>query len=509
MQTTKNEPLILEVSKLTKTFGDFIANDHVDFRLRRGEIHCLLGENGAGKSTFAKCLYGAYHPDAGHIFVNGEEVKFNSPKDAIHYGVGMVHQHFVLVPTMTVVENIVVGVEKKGVSTGIKEATKRVLALCEKFNVEIDPNAIVSELAVGQQQWVEILKSLFSGVDVLILDEPTASLTPQESEKLFSIIKQMTEDGTSVIFITHKLNEVIGVSDRTTIFRKGKKVGTLDTSETNKMELATFMVGRGVHFEVDKSDQTPGEPILEVKDLQAKNSEKRTVLNSINFTVRKHEILGIAGVGGNGQSELYDVIVGMHPVTGGRVILNGEKISNQNPTKIMEKGLASIPSDRMSQGLLLDFSVAENLMLGSQRLPPYKSGIFLSEKQIIKSAEKMISEYEVATSGPYQVSGRLSGGNLQKLILARELSREITCVVANCPTRGLDVGAIEYVHQRLVKLRDDGIGVLLISEDLDEIFTVADRIAVIFRGQIMGDFKVNETSREHVGLLMAGVTEGD
>lgn len=507
MSERQDTSYMLQVSNLIKTFGNFVANDHINFILKRGEIHCLLGENGAGKSTFAKCLYGAYRHDSGKVVVNGKEVHFSSPKAAIQHRIGMVHQHFVLVPTMTVVENIVVGVDKPGISTGLREAAEKVNELCEKFGVELDPHAVVSNLAVGQQQWVEILKALFSGVEILILDEPTASLTPQESEQLFSIIKQMTLDGTSVIFITHKLNEVMMVSDRTTIFRKGKIVGTVETASTNRMELATLMVGRGVHFEVDKQDLDQGEPIMEIRDLSALGKNNRESLKSVNLTIHQNEILGIAGVGGNGQAELFDVIFGIQQASIGKIIVNGKDITSLNPTKILDTGLASIPSDRMTQGLLLDFSVAENLMLGSQWKAPFMSRLILREKQVLENAINLIDEYEIATSGPEQVAARLSGGNLQKLILARELSRKISCVVANCPTRGLDVGAIEYVHRRLVELRDEGIGVMLISEDLDEIFNVSDRIAVFFQGRIMGEFKTNQTSREQIGLLMAGVTE--
>lgn len=503
-----NSPIILEVYNLTKSFGDFIANKNIKFNLKQGEIHCLLGENGAGKSTFAKCLYGAYREDSGVIKVKGEKVAFSSPKDAISLGIGMVHQHFVLVPTMTVIENIIVGVKKPGISIGMAEAKKRILELCEKFKIEIDLNAKLEDLSVGQQQWVEILKTVFSGVDILILDEPTAALTPQESDQLFKIIKLMTKEGTSVIFITHKLNEVIKVSDRVTIFRKGKVVGTVRTSETDKMELAILMVGRGVHFEVDKTDLEPQETVLEICDLSVVNHSERKELSSVNLSVRENEILGIAGVGGNGQNALFDAIVGVRHVGQGKIILCGKEIQNQSPIKIMHSGLASIPSDRMTQGLLLDFSVAENLIVGQHWDEPFYSGLFLDQKRILSNAEQKINEFDISTTGPYQMTSRLSGGNLQKIILARELSRQIKCVVTYCPTRGLDVGAIEYVHERLVSLRDQGVGVLLISEDLDEIFNVADRIAVIFQGEILGNFRTDQINREQIGLLMAGVVEG-
>ena len=499
--------LVLEVTSLCKSFGDFVANDHIKFDLRMGEVHCLLGENGAGKSTFAKCLYGAYNPDSGTISIKGSEVEFSSPRDAIHHRIGMVHQHFVLVPTMSVVENIIVGVEKRGISPGIKEAAKKVEELCQKFNVSLDAFAPVFSLSVGEQQWVEILKTIFSGVEILILDEPTAALTPQESDQLFTVIKKMTRDGTSVIFITHKLNEVMALSDRVTIFRKGKVIGTVETSSTNKQELATLMVGRGIHFEVEKNELEPGKPILRIENLKMLNEKHREVLKDVSLNLRENEILGIAGVGGNGQVELFEALVGVRSVQSGRIHLGEEEITNLSPSRIAAKGLAFIPSDRMSQGLLLDFSVAENLILGRQRSLPFNKVIFLDQKKIEDNAQRLIDEYEVATSGTRQPALQLSGGNLQKVILARELSRDIRCLVAHCPTRGLDVGAIEYVHQRLVELRDNGIGVLLISEDLDEIFFVSDRIAVIYQGEIMGDFPTSQLSRNEVGLLMAGVRE--
>ena len=502
-----NAPVILEVRNLTKSFGDFVANKNIKFDLKRGEIHCLLGENGAGKSTFAKCLYGAYREDSGVIKVNGKKVVFNSPRDAISLGIGMVHQHFVLVPTMSVLENIIVGVKKPGISIGKQDARIRVSELCEKFKIDLDLNSRVEDLSIGQQQWVEILKTVYCGVEILILDEPTATLTPQESDQLFNIIKLMTKDGTSVIFITHKLNEVIKVSDRTTIFRKGKVVGTVRTEDTDKMELAVLMVGRGVHFEVDKKELDPQETILEIRDLCVLSQSERKDLNGINLSVRKNEILGIAGVGGNGQNALFDAIVGIRQVETGEIVLCGKEIQNQPPIKVLHDGLASIPSDRMTQGLLLNFTVAENLIVGQHWDKPFFSGLFFDQQKINSNAVELIEEYDIATTGPYQMTSRLSGGNLQKIILARELSRKIKCVITYCPTRGLDVGAIEYVHERLVSLRDQGVGVLLISEDLDEIFNVADRIAVIFQGEIMADFPTNQINREQVGLLMAGVVE--
>ena len=507
MKNNQPPSYVMEISNLTKTFGDFVANDGVRFNLKRSEIHCLLGENGAGKSTFAKCLYGAYRPDSGSIIINGKEVQFNSPRDAIHHGVGMVHQHFVLVPTLSVVENIVVGVEKTGISPGIREATVKINELCQKFNVQLDPKAIVSTLSVGEQQWVEILKTLFSGVDLLILDEPTASLTPQESEQLFSIIKKMTEDGTSVIFITHKLNEVMAVSNRVTIFRKSKVVGTIDTSATTKMELAVLMVGRGVHFEVEKNPYDPGDPVLQITDLVVTVDSRRPVIKGLSLDVKRKEILGIAGVGGNGQMELFDAIVGVRKAEQGSIRLAGDEITRSSPTRIADKGLASIPADRLIQGLLLEFTVSENLILGSHRDKKFQRFSLLSEQFINGNAEELIKDYEIATTGPNQIADRLSGGNLQKLILARELSQNIICLIANCPTRGLDVGAIEYVHHRLVELRDQGKGVLLISEDLDEIFNLSDRIAVLFRGELMGVYNSMDVTREKVGLLMAGVRD--
>jgi general nucleoside transport system ATP-binding protein len=507
MDEVIEQSTILTVSGLTKSFGEFVANDHISFELRRGEIHCLLGENGAGKSTFTKCLYGAYRPDSGSVKIDCVDVEFSSPRDAIKHGIGMVHQHFVLVPTMNVVENIVVGSEIRGISPGIQKAAEKVSALCTKYGVELDPYAPISSLSVGEQQWVEILKALFSGVEILILDEPTAALTPQESDRLFSILRQMTSDRTAIIFITHKLNEVMAVSDRTTVFRRGEVIATVETADISKAELARLMVGRGVNFSVGKEAQDPAEAVLEIKDLRCLRDNKREALKGINLTIRRKEILGIAGVGGNGQDELFDVAVGVRKPTRGDIVLAGKSIKNCTPGAIAARGLAHIPPDRIQQGLMGEFSVAENLLLGNQRSQDFRKYLLTDDRKIEENAQRLIEEYDVSTTGPDQMASNLSGGNLQKLILARELSRPIECVIASCPTRGLDVGAIEYVHRRLIEIRDAGVGVLLISEDLDEIFNVADRIAVIFQGEIMGEFNPGEVTREQIGLLMAGAKD--
>ena len=491
----------------SKHFPQVVANDDISFEIRHSEVHCLLGENGAGKTTLAECLYGFYKPTAGKIFFEGEELSLNSPRDAIDAGIGMVHQHFVLAEPMTVVENIIVGTEIKGISLNLQHAAEKIKDICKKYGVDLDPFAVVSELSVGQQQWVEILKALYSGVKLLILDEPTAVLTPQETEKLFQIIRQMTREGFSILMITHKLHEVMRVSDRVTVLRKGKWVATVNTNQVTKEELTRMMVGRYVAFKIEKEAIKPGKPVLEIKDVYFKKNDHLDALCGVSLTLNEYEILGLAGVAGNGQKELFDVIVGVDSVNEGQILLSGEDITNNTPIETSIKGIASIPQDRIHQGLLMEFTVAENLILGLQRRPAFKKNGFLDKHSIEEFAEESIQNYEIATPSPFQIARVLSGGNLQKIILARELSQKPKCVIASSPTRGLDVGAMKFVHNRLVELRGQGVGVLLISEDLDEIFNVSDRIAVIFRGKIMGVFDIDKINTEKVGLLMAGVQE--
>ncbi len=498
---------ILKVENHSKSFPGVLANDSISLDVRKGEIHCLLGENGAGKSTLAECLYGVLKPDSGKIIFENEQVRFSSPRDAILRGMGMVHQHFDLVPVMTVLENIVVGTEMPRITLNLGQAAERIKALCVNYGIDLSLNSPVSHLAVGQQQWVEILKTLYLGVNFLILDEPTAVLTPQETEKLFSILLKMKAQGLSIILITHKLNEVIEISDRVTVLRRGKVVATVTTSDTTKEELARMMVGRDVVFLVTREEMAPGVPVLEITDLHALADNRQEALHGVSLQIRRNEIVGLAGVAGNGQRELFDVIVGVRPAVGGTVKLDGEDVTNLSPATLMEQGIASIPEDRVKDGLLMGLSIRENLILGSQRTSFFRSGLFLNAGKVEEFVRKKIEEFDIATSSLDQRVRSLSGGNLQKLILARELAHNPKFVIASQPTRGLDVGAIEYVRQSLFNLRQSGAGILLISEELDELFSLSDRIAVIYKGHTMGVFSVEEVTVERVGLLMGGIRD--
>jgi simple sugar transport system ATP-binding protein len=499
--------ILLSVKNQTKSFPHVLANDNISFDVLAGEIHCLLGENGAGKSTLAECLYGAYQPNSGEIIFKGNPVHLTSPRDAIELGIGMVHQHFVLAPPMTVLENIVIGTQKGGFLLNLAGARQKLLELSKNYDLELNLNARVSTLSVSQQQWVEILKALYIGVELLILDEPTAVLTPQEIDKLFTILRRMRDDGISIILITHKFNEVMGVSDRITILRKGKYIGTVNTADVTPKELAVMMVGRDVNFHVEKSILCKGNSVLRMENVYLASKGQEEMLDDVSFCLCSNEILGVAGVGGNGQRALFDVITGVKKPTSGKILMGQEDVSGFSPRQKMAAGLASIPEDRIHEGLLMDFSIAENMILGRQWDSPFRSGPFLSNSAMQKFAQQSIKEYDIATDSPDQVVHVLSGGNLQKVILARELAANPKCVLASQPTRGLDVGAIEYVHNRLLELRKNGAGILLVSEDLDEIFTLADRIAVMYKGQIMGIFNAQEITREEIGLLMAGICE--
>ena len=500
--------VILRIKNQTKRFANVVANEKINMQVHEGEIHCLLGENGAGKSTLAECLYGFFRPDSGNFIFKGKDYSPRSPRDAIEAGIGMVHQHFVLSPPMTVMENIVVGIESESIWLDLKSAGRKVDSLCQEYGLDLNLNAVVGQLSVGKQQWVEILKALYVGVDLLILDEPTASLTPQEVKKLFEILGKMKANGLSVILITHKLHEVMEISDRVTVLRKGKLVGTVTTKDVNREKLVNMMVGRAVSFQVTKKLLEPGQAVLELSDLHVLKDSGLPGINGFSLVVHKNEIVGLAGVAGNGQSELFDAIVGVRQLQKGQILLSGEDISNASPDKIIKKGIASIPPDRMTQGLLMGFPIKENLILGWHQSAPFRKGMQLQYGVIGQFAEQAIKDFEVAATSGEQIAKTLSGGNLQKVILARELSHDPRFVIASSPTRGLDVGAMEYVHKRLVELRDSGIGILLISEDLDEVFNVSDRIAVIYNGQVMGIFDANEATREGVGLLMAGFREG-
>jgi simple sugar transport system ATP-binding protein len=499
--------LFLGIKNLTKRFPQVLACDSISFDVRKGEIHCLLGENGAGKTTLAECLYGTYKPDFGEIFVKGSQVTLSSPSDAIQHGIGMVHQHFVLVPPLSVIENIVVGTQTKGILLNLDTVEKHLQSLCEGYGITLDLWEKVWQLSVGEQQWIEILKALYIGAELLILDEPTAVLTPQEIDKLFTILKKMRADGLSILFITHKLREVMAVSDRVTVLRKGKHVATVNTSEVTTEDLARLMVGREVVLHVHKEKLTPGKPLLEIRGLQAQNDKGQKALQEIDLTLNENEILGIAGVSGNGQKELCEVLVGVRKASDGKILMKSEDITNHTPHSIMMKGIAHIPEDRFRQGLVPDFSVSENLILGQQNSNQYRGRIFLNFDAIEKFARECISAFEIVTPSLNQITKLLSGGNIQKLILARELSIHPKCIIANQPTRGLDIAGCEYVYNQLLALRKSGVGILLISEDLEEIINISDRIAVIFRGQLMGVFNAAEAKLEKLGLLMAGIQE--
>ena len=496
------EPL-LHTENLTKRFHQVVANHQVCFDVLPGEIHCLLGENGAGKSTLAECLYGFYRPEEGRVCINGKPVQLSSPAEAIRHGIGMVHQHFVLVPTLTVLENIVVGTEASGFILNLASAEAEIKALCGQYGVELDLSAKVWQLPVGQQQWVEILKALFVKAKLLILDEPTAVLTPQESDRLFEILRMMTDAGMSIILISHKLKEVMQ-SDRVTILRKGRKVATVITAQTSKEELTSLMIGREIGAPPCKEEAPAGEPLLEVKGLHALDDRKQEALRGIDLTVRRGEIVGIAGVAGNGQKELFESLVGVRPVTGGQVFINGQETTNRSPRFIQDSGVAFIPEDRFAEGLVPDFNVEENLILGQQRSTGFKSRGFLDFKRIGQFARDCIAKYDIATPSGKTLARTLSGGNAQKLIVAREFARNAPLTLANQPSRGLDVGVIEYMHAALFEKRDQGGGILLASEDLDELFSIADTIVVIHKGRILGSFAACDADLQTIGLLMAG-----
>jgi general nucleoside transport system ATP-binding protein len=497
---------VLQVDGLNKQFLGTWANRDITFDVLRGEIHCLLGENGAGKTTLSECLYGTYRPDSGTIRFKGEKLELGSPRDAIAAGIGMVHQHFVLASALSVLENVVVGTDLPFILDR-SAAEARLKELCAAYGVDLDPGTPVSQLSVGQRQWVEILKALYVGVDLLILDEPTAVLTPMEVERLFKVIHTMKDEGMSVIFITHKLDEVMSTSDRVTTLRKGEVVGTVKTSDVDARQLARMMVGRDVDFRIEKGEFVPSQPVLHVDEIHAEGDRGQEALRGVSLTVHAGEILGLAGVSGNGQRELFDVIVGTRRPTSGSVSVSGRDVTELPPRSRLEIGISSIPPDRVEEGLVMDFRVHQNIILGLHRDRPYSRLGILRERKALAFAERSIREYAIATPSSKWVTRLLSGGNLQKIILARELSREPVVLIASQPTRGLDIGATEYVHRQLVQQRERGAAVLLVSEDLDEIFSLADRVAVIFKGRILDVLDASTASVHDVGLLMAGVAE--
>ncbi|MFN2196207.1 MAG: ABC transporter ATP-binding protein [Anaerolineales bacterium] len=500
------EPLALEVRNITKRFPGVLANDHVNFSLAKGEIHALLGENGAGKSTLMNIIYGLYSPDEGEFFLDGKPVEIKQPHDAIDHGIGMVHQHFMLVPVFTVAENIILGHEvTRGTSLDMRRAKRQIRELSHEFGLDVDPDAIVEDLSVGAQQRVEIIKALYRRAQILVLDEPTAVLTPQEVEDLFRIMRQLTQRGVSIIFITHKLKEVMEVADHITVMRRGQVVGNTVPAETDEQGLASMMVGREVLLRVDKAAAKPGGVVLEVRDLSVLDERKIEAVRHVSFQVHSGEILGIAGVQGNGQTELAEALTGLRAFETGSILLNNQEMPALNPRVEFEAGLAHVPEDRHKHGLVLAHSVADNEVLVTYYKPPFAKGLQRNEEAVVENAVKLIDQFDVRTPGPLVPVRNLSGGNQQKVIVAREFSRPVRLLLANQPTRGLDVGSIEYIHQQIVEMRNQGVGVLLISAELEEIMSLSDRIAVMFHGEIVAEMANDETvTKEHLGLLMAG-----
>jgi general nucleoside transport system ATP-binding protein len=499
----------LELRGITKSFGPLVANDHIDLVVEPGQIHALLGENGAGKSTLMNVLFGLYEADEGEILLDDVERRFAGPGDALAAGIGMVHQHFMLVPVFTVAENVMLGHEATRTAglLDLDAARTRVRELAARFGFELDPDAVVEELPVGVQQRVEIVKALARDARVLILDEPTAVLTPQETDELIGIMRQLREAGTSIVFITHKLREVRAVADVITVIRRGRVVGsaTPDTSET---ELASMMVGRAVSLSLGKAPAQPGETTVQVKGLTVVDAVGTVVVDDVSFDLARGEILTVAGVQGNGQTELAEALVGLTPPVAGSVRLEGRELVGLPPREILDAGVGFVPEDRSVDGLVGDFTVAENLVLDLVHGAPYSRGGALDLGAIRRNAENRIDEFDIRTQGAAQAAGRLSGGNQQKVVLARELSRPLKLFIASQPTRGVDVGSIEFLHRRIVTERDNGTPVLIVSTELDEVVELADRIAVMYRGRVVGIVPA-DTSRDVLGLMMAGVPQAE
>ncbi|MBT8171309.1 ABC transporter ATP-binding protein [Candidatus Bathyarchaeota archaeon] len=499
--------LAVEMKDIIVTFPGVMANDNINFSLKKGEIHGLLGENGAGKSVLMKTLYGMHIPDKGKILVNGNEVRIINPSIAIKLGIGMVHQHFMLVPHLTVAENIILGQEltTNKFFLDMKKTLEHVSVFCDQYNLCIDLDSQIHSLPVGMQQRVEILKALYRGADILILDEPTSVLTPQESEELFKAVIALKDQGKTIVFISHKLKEVLQICDRITVLRKGKVIGTVKTVDTNQNVLAKMMVGREVKLSYNKEENKKKKFVLKVENVETINDRGVPALKGVNLNVNSFEILGIAGVQGNGQSELVEVITGLRKANKGKIILNDKNITGISPKNRIKMGISHIPEDRQKRGLILDFSVMENLMLGSHDTPPFSNDKFrINYEKIVDSAEKLIKDYKIKTPNKDTKVRYLSGGTQQRVVVAREFSRNPRLIITAQPTRGLDVGATEYVHSKLIEMRDQGSAILLFSADLDEIWMLSDRIAVMFEGKIVAIKDPKETNRQELGLLMAG-----
>jgi simple sugar transport system ATP-binding protein len=498
------ESPLLELKGITKRFPGVVANDHVDFELAKGEVHALLGENGAGKSTLMNILYGLYHPDEGEIRLNGQALQIDSPRAAIDAGIGMVHQHFMLIPVMSVAENIVLAMEpRRGPFLDHATANERVRDISQRFGLAVRPEARIESISVGMQQRVEILKALYRGAEILILDEPTAVLTPQEAEELFTILRSLQAEGKSIIFISHKLGEVLAIADRITVLRRGKTVETVPREGATEEGLARLMVGREVLLRVEKEPSEPGEPLLTVSDLRVQDERGLEAVRGLTLEVRAGEIVGIAGVDGNGQTELVEAITGLRKVEAGRIAAAGKDVTNEGAREYVEAGVGHIPEDRHRRGLVLDFTLAENIALKDYCEEPDSKWGWLFPKRIVARAKRLLSEFDVRGGGPQTPAASLSGGNQQKVVVAREVSRDPRILVAAQPTRGLDVGAIEFVHRRLVAERDEGRAILLVSFELDEILSLSDRILVMYEGRIVGEYPPT-VSEEELGIAMTG-----
>lgn len=499
---------ILSINGIVKVFPGVVANDHIDFSLRRGEIHTLLGENGAGKTTLMNILYGLYSPDEGGIKIDGKEVQIKTPSDALSHGIGMVHQHFMLIPIMSVTENIILGKEtKKNGLLDREKAKNKILALSKQYKFDLNPDDLIKDLPIGTQQRVEIIKALYREANILILDEPTSVLTPQEGEELFTILRSLKNEGKSIIFISHKLKEVLEISDRITVLRNGKVVGSVKPGDTSEQQLASMMVGRQVILKVEKKKMHRGAPVLVVKDLEVNDQRGVKAVNRISFTVHEGEIFGVAGVQGNGQTELIQALTGLLPFQSGDVTVQNRKLPAENPREVTLMGTAHIPEDRQKYGLVLPYPVRDNLILCSYYGKPFSNRGILNFPFITEQSSRLIEEYDIKTPGINTITDTLSGGNQQKTIVARELARDIKLLIASQPTRGLDVGSIEYIHKKIIETRDARRGVLLVSPELDEIMSLADTIGVFFKGQIIKTLKVEEATKEKLGLLMAGIIQ--
>ncbi|CUB39097.1 ABC transporter ATP-binding protein [Bacillus cereus] len=498
---------VIEMNNITKVFPGIVANDDITLQVKQGETHALLGENGAGKSTLMNVLFGLYQPEQGEIKIKGNPVKITNPNIANDLGIGMVHQHFMLVHNFTVTENIILGNEpKKNGKIAVEEAAKEIKQLSEQYGLAVDPHAKIEDISVGMQQRVEILKTLYRGAEILIFDEPTAVLTPQEIHELIQIMKKLVQEGKSIILITHKLKEIMEVCDRCTIIRKGKGIGTVNVAETDEHKLAELMVGRQVNFKTEKIEAKPKEEVLSIANLIVHDTRKLPAVKGLDLTVRAGEIVGIAGIDGNGQSELIEAITGLRKVESGSIAIKGKEITNWPVRRITEEGIGHIPEDRHKHGLVLDFSVRDNIVLQTYYKNPFSKKGILNFSKITQKAKALIEQFDVRTPSEQTLARALSGGNQQKAIIAREVDRNPDLLIAAQPTRGLDVGAIEFIHKKLIEQRDNGKAVLLLSLELDEILNVSDRVAVIYEGKIVAIVDAKETNEQQLGLLMAGGT---